>query len=256
MLTANSSSRMAPYNAEFESKIETARRRSRLLAAKGINFRALPTAFKKACREKLTEPGALEFFWRDPDQPWKKNSGFVMIAFESRPHCSRAEVELRDLVFLSRPIKVQAASKGAYAPLSSTTQSAASTSAAPTRAAPTRSTRAGTSRARVARTTATGSTTTPIAAATTITAPTPAVLTTAQSPISLYNLNAPAERSWTWRGTFDRPSMQSAALIAAPIAAAPTTTLPTAVTVTEASQAALWDRDETGGDSDHYSDIE
>ncbi|KAH7131596.1 hypothetical protein B0J13DRAFT_529574 [Dactylonectria estremocensis] len=47
-------------------------------------------------------------------------------------------------------------------------------------------------------------------------AATTAVLTTAQNLVSLQGLNALTGRSWTWRGTFDEPSMQSAAPTTAP----------------------------------------
>ncbi|KAH7127452.1 hypothetical protein EDB81DRAFT_907762 [Dactylonectria macrodidyma] len=123
---------MARRNAEFENKIEVARRSGRLLSAHGIDYRAPLAAFQSACLNRFSDPGTVKFFWRETDAAWKRNPGFAMIEFESITHRDRAFAELEGFVFRGRPVTPKVASKRAHQPFHLRTQSAASTSAAPT----------------------------------------------------------------------------------------------------------------------------
>lgn len=102
---------MTQYDEQFESQLTTYRARRRLLVAKSIHFKASRADFKTVCRGRLSQPDSVKFFWREQDKSWHNHSGWVMLAFELRTECRKAEEELKDFKFRGRDIEVLRASK-------------------------------------------------------------------------------------------------------------------------------------------------
>ena len=96
---------------EFESDISHYRQRRRLLVAKNINFKTSRADFKKACRDALSKPATVKFFWRKPEKPWWQHVGSAMLGFEIRTDCRRAQQELQNFRLKGRDIKIELANK-------------------------------------------------------------------------------------------------------------------------------------------------